>query len=464
MPDLLSRFEKYGVAVPEILLPDPSRCDYKKWSVIACDQFTSQPAYWKDAEDAVGGAPSTLRVILPEIYLADDFNGRVSAIHKKMDEYLNGGLFCGPFNGFILVERVFRDKDGVDRSRWGLILAVDLEKYSYRQEDMPLIRSSEETVGDRLPPRVTIRRGAPLESPHVLVLADDAEKLLIEPLAEAAKAGKFEKAYDFELMAQGGHVRGYKIYGGALDDIESALGLLMKKAMNVSNDPVLFAVGDGNHSLAAAKSYWDELKGAGGGCPQARYALVEIINLYSDAVRFEPIHRALYNADPQIIIKEAMGYFKDRGVQIYKDTEGNSKTPIPDGEKPLGSALVKNGAAGHDGETGLSGYTYQMMYGENTVGLYIGKPAANLPVAEIQAFIDHYCDKYPGVKTDYIHGYDELLRLAREENCFCFMLPPVYKDGFFTAIAANGPMPRKSFSMGEARDKRYYLEVRKITP
>ena len=436
-------FETYGVTVPEILLPDPARCDLAKWSVVACDQFTSQPDYWKKVDEYVGGSPSALRLVLPEAYLSGGLSGRAAAINNKMGEYLNNNIFAEPYRGFILTERSFEGKSGAGSNRWGLILAIDLDKYSYDPNDRALIRSSEETVRDRLPPRVEIRRGAPLELPHVLVLADDARRLLIEPLAEGAKAGLYKKAYDFELMEQGGHIRGYFIGGTAIPKIADAFASLLRNARAASAEPLLLAVGDGNHSLAAAKAYWDEIKGTTDAAQYspARYALVEIINLYSDAVVFEPIHRALYQANHGEVINEAIKYFNGRGFSL-KFNIGNNV-----------------------GEPGLSGFDYLLTYGGGkSAELRVDKPLTSLPVAEIQGFIDDFCEKNPGVKADYIHGKDELARLGAEEGCFCFKLPPVVKSGFFTSLAAGGVMPRKAFSMGEAREKRYYLEARKITP
>ena len=448
MDSTTALFSPFGVIVPEILLPDAARCDYKKWSVIACDQFTSQASYWDGVEGFVGGAPSALRLILPEIYLSDGFSGRVADIHKKMDEYLQGDVFGAPFEGFMLVERTFCDKGGDEYSRWGLVLAIDLEQYSFAPDAKSLIRSTEETVCDRLPPRIGIRRGAALESPHIKVLVDDSEKLLIEPLSAEAKAGMYEKAYDFELMARGGYIRGYRVCGQALDKIAPAFDGLMQKAKTVSNEPMLFAVGDGNHSLAAAKVFWDEQKSklphGGQDSSPARYALVEIINLHSGAVRFEPIHRALYNADPSALISELKEYF-----DIPRRGE-----LCPPACSDVHSATAQNTHC----------YEYRLMHGGGDLLLRIHSPAFDLPVAEMQDFLDYFCAKYPTVRIDYIHGEDELKRLVAEEGCFCFLLPPVDKNGFFPAIAVNGPMPRKSFSMGEARDKRYYLEARRIAP
>ncbi|MCL2059972.1 MAG: DUF1015 domain-containing protein [Oscillospiraceae bacterium] len=543
---LCEALEAAGVNIPDILLPDPSRSDYNKWSVVACDQFTSQPSYWGDVDGYVGAAPSSLRLILPEIYLPENidesghFAARVDSIHKTMDEYLAGGVFLPPFSGFILTERayggggraeregrrqgyrqgcrqgcrqrqghgggyVYRQRHGLGGgfgygqgpSRWGLVLAVDLERYSFEANAKTLIRSSEKTVHNRLPPRTAIRRGAALELPHALMLMDDAGQTVIEPLAEAATAGRLELAYDFELMAGGGHIRGFRVCGDALRRAAGALAALAASAKSAEpprspggggGEPMLFAVGDGNHSLAAAKKYWDELKKSlpqreTASCP-ARYALVELINLRSGAVCFEPIHRALYNTNAQAVIEALRVYFANRGASIIDGEEANPEdgaeaAPCSSaGVNPEGGAEAApcSGAGAAPGggagaapgsctvtSSGGFAYEYELIYGGGkNARLLINSPASDLPVAELTGFIDSFCEMNPKVKVDYIHGAEELMRLAADEGCFCFRLPPVDKGGLFAAIAANGSLPRKSFSMGEARDKRYYLEARRI--
>ena len=488
-----------GLAIPEILLPDPAKACYNKWAVVACDQFTSQKAYWNGVEAYVGDAPSSLRLILPEIFLSDGFAARVGSIHEKMDEYVIGHIFAEPLNGFILTERVF-SSDGAysghnsgGGARWGLVAAVDLEKYSYEHGAKTLIRSTEATVSDRLPPRMAIRRGAALELPHVLVLIDDESNALIEPLAADAEAGRLEKIYDFELMAGGGHIRGYKVGGLAIEKAAAAIGGLLREASDrlhdetpVRNspdsgtslgDPLLFAVGDGNHSLAAAKAYWDEIKstlpdGAAEGWP-ARYALVELINLRSEAVVFEPIHRALYDTDINMVFEEARSFFADKDFSAASyglDADEHSQVYCSGAVADCSSTVADccgtvADCCGAVADCCGAGFTYNVFYGGGGKALFhIGHPADSLPVAELQQFLDHLCARHPGIKIDYIHGIGELTRLSREEGCVCFELPPVNKDGFFASVIKNGALPRKSFSMGEATDKRYYLEARKIKP
>ena len=489
----ISSLDAAAVAIPEILLPDMSKCDLFKWSVVACDQFTSQPAYWKEIEEIVGNAPSSLRLIVPEAYLSDNFTDRVKSIHSKMDEYLAGGIFMKPLKGFILTERAFgesgqtgaggqagkrqKTNDGArtdigertDANRWGLVLAIDLERYSFEPDALTLIRSTEGTVRDRLPPRIEIRRGAALEMPHVLLLVNDAEHTLIEPLAADAVSGLCDKAYDFGLMAEGGHIRGYRIDGAALKKTADALQSLLRKAETASKEPMLFAVGDGNHSLAAAKAYWEELKKTLSAeeirNSPARCALVELINLHAGAVKFEPIHRALFNAAPQTVFDEARRYFSGRGVSIT--TDGNRNNAPREGAA-ASTAEAAAGVAGVAADTATSTaarpYEFTTMYdGDKSATLRIDRPASDIAVAEIQGFIDSLCEKYPDIAVDYIHGEEELTRLAFEEGCFCFKIPPLDKNGFFPMIAAGGLLPRKAFSMGEARDKRYYFEARRLT-
>ena len=434
---VMGAMEAAGVAVPDILLPDASRCDYGKWAVVACDQYTSQPSYWAGIEKTVGDSPSALRLALPEIYLNDDFANHISRVHRTMDDYIDRCIFLQPFSGFILTKRTFAAKQPDTRgaeSRWGLIAAIDLDAYSFEPDAKTLIRSTEETAPDRLPPRLEIRRGASLELPHVLVLANDRKCALIEPLVKKAEAGLYKKAYDFELMADGGRICGYYIENPRID-MTAAFKTLYADACDSSDCPMLFAVGDGNHSMAAAKVYWDEVKcslspDARASHP-ARYALAEIVNFYSEAVRFEPIHRALYNANIKDLANEAHSF------SIKMD-------PIRGGEA-------------------RDNIIYEIIYDRvKRAAIKSELCDSSLPIFELQNFLDFYCKKHPYVSLDYIHGSDELDRLAREEGCICFKLPPLKKSGFFQMISEKGPLPRKSFSMGEANDKRYYLEARKI--
>jgi hypothetical protein len=511
-----SRLEAAGVIIPEILLPDAAKCDLGKWPVIACDQFTSLPAYWRGVDGYVGDAPSTLRLILPEIYLSDHFSERVESIHRAMDKYIRGGIFAIPYTGFILTERIFSGGPSAGRRRWGLILAVDLDKYSYEPDAKTLIRTTEATIRSRLPPRIEIRRDAGLELPHVMLLIDDSERILIEPLAAYAMAGNnFPVLYDCELMAGGGLVRGYGVNGDAIQKVASSLEILLEGAYAKSDEPVLFAVGDGNHSFAAAKAYWNDLREripeAERKTHPARYALVEITNLHSDANTFEPIHRALYNVGFSLVIDEINKYFPDNDVVITCDCARNdavitcdcvSDDAVIDCDCANDDAVIACDCANDDAViacdcanddevttcdymgddaviacdcigddcigpiyTNKHSYIYKIIYGGGKMAdLRINKPAADLPVAELQNFMDYLCRKHSKIKIDYIHGADELERLAREEGCVCFIMPPIDKKGFFASISQNGPMPGKSFSMGGAKEKRYYFEARRITP
>jgi len=365
-----------------------------------------------------------------------------------MDEYLAAGIFAEPFRGFILTERIFADNPPGARRRWGLIIAVDLEKYDFSPDARTLIRPTEATISGRLPPRADIRRGAPLELPHAMLLADDRECSLIEPLAAEAAADRRRIIYDFELLAGGGHIRGYAVTGKALQKAAFAVERLLASAESASDAPMLFAVGDGNHSLAAAKMCWDELRARIPEAQQkahpARYTLVELLNLHSEAAVFEPIHRAVYNISYKDALDEICAYFKDNGVSVTVSEQAAPETAAP---------------------SPRAGFAYKIIYGcGKTMVLHVEKPKAKLAATEIQRFIDYLCGKYRTVAIDYIHGADELSRLAREEGCVCLELPPVEKKEFFSFVSQHGIMPNKAFSLGNAKEKRHYLEARRIAP
>ena len=388
----------------DILLP---KKDFEKWSVVACDQYTSEPEYWNDVEKLVGDAPSALRIILPEIYLSSDNTERVNAINKTMQEYLDGDVFDLHENSMIYVER-----ESGGSVRRGVVGLIDLEDYDYRRGATSAIRATEATVLERIPPRVQIRRDAPLELPHILLLIDDPSKTVIEPLAEEKK--DFEQAYGFELMKNGGHIDGYFLSGEATERVQNALEALIAD----KDDKLLFAVGDGNHSLATAKECYNLTK-----TPLARYALVEVVNIHDDSIQFEPIYRVLFNVDAEDFIEKFSAYTDENG-----------------------------GAA-----TQLFEYITPECSGELKV-----KATAKLPVGTLQTFIDGYMKDNPGVKIDYIHGKEVVRNLCRQEGTLGFIFEGMGKDELFPAITADGSLPRKTFSMGHAEDKRYYIEARRI--
>lgn len=396
----------------DILLP---KCDdMTKWSVVACDQYTSEPEYWQKADSFVGSAPSALRLILPEIYLGKpNTNERIGGINKTIREYLATGMFKEYKNAMIYVERT--QSDG--KVRQGIVGAIDLEEYDYRPNSRSQVRATEATVVERIPPRLEIRKDAEIELPHIMILIDDPEKTVIEPLSEATSS----LVYDFELMLGGGEIKGYLLTEDKISAVDSALGALKEKC------EMLFAMGDGNHSLATAKEHYEKLKRENPGKDMsnhpARYALCEIVNLHSEALEFEAIHRIVKVADPyKFILEMSMrlglsGVPSEQRVRIHRN------------------------------------YTVR--------DLYISEPLSKLSVGSVQAFLDEYL-KENGGEIDYIHGEDVLRRLTAEEGTVGFEFMPMRKSELFPAVIADGALPRKTFSMGHAADKRYYLEARKI--
>ena len=410
----------------DILLPNFSDSrDYEKWAVIACDQFTSEPEYWQQVARRVGDHPSTLHIILPEIYLAEG-DARLAGIYNHMKQYAES-LLCEHKGALLYVERTLAS----GRVRRGLVGMVDLEDYDYRPGTTPLIRATEGTVVDRIPPRVRIRRGAQIEAPHVMMLIDDPEKTVIEE--QAKRADSLKIAYDFDLMLGGGHIKGRFLDRQGITEVASALEALgtplaMEKKYGLScTDPLLFAVGDGNHSLASAKAFYEEIKaelGEGAKSHPARYALAEIVNLHDDSLEFEPIYRVLFNANSEDVIK---------ALRRYVDGDGKSTTQ-----------------------------SVRCITAEGEVDIPFGRETHTLTVGTLQHFIDDYLSDHPEVEVDYIHGEDSLRSLAKKENAIGFLFDGMSKNELFPSVIKDGVLPRKTFSMGEARDKRYYLECRKI--
>lgn len=396
-----------------ILLPG-AEVNMSKWAVVACDQYTSQPEYWHQAESFVGDAPSTLRLILPEAFLEEGAE-KIPAIHRTMEEYLRRGTVAtGVEDGFILVER--ETESGV---RLGLMGMLDLESYDYRPEVNALVRATEKTVVERIPARMTIREGAPMELPHVMVLVDDPGKTLIEPLYRRKDA--LRKLYDTQLMLGGGHIRGFAVEGATARCLQEKIA----GAQEVSGGFFL-AVGDGNHSLAAAKACWEKRKST---LPEdrwqshpARFALVELVNLHSDALKFEPVHRILFHTEMEDL------------TAAFERWLSAQKISFREGEK------------------------IQFFQGKSRKGY----TPAGLPVAVLQAFLDEYLREHPSSTIDYIHGEDALRRLAETSSGCGILLGPIGKESLFPAIRAGGILPRKTFSMGNAWEKRYYLECREI--
>ena len=421
-------FERLGFSPADIMVPQD--CELSKWSVVACDQYTSQPEYWARVAQRVGDAPSALHLILPESCLeGPDVEQDISEINLTMARYLKEGRLRTYPDALFYVER--RLSGG--KVRRGLVGKVDLEQYDYEPGSSALIRATEGTVLSRIPPRVAVRKNAPIELPHVMLLADDPGRTVIEPLA--ARTGEMEQVYDFELMEQGGHITGWKLTGAQMDGVCAALAALADPAAFAARygagekSVLLFAVGDGNHSLATAKQCYENLKKV---TPEdqwatlpARYALVEVVNNHDDALQFEPIHRVLFGVEPEKVLEALKAYYP--------------------------------GAHEGDGE----GHTIAYTYAGHTGTITVPQPKMQLAVGTLQTFLDAYLKDHGG-EVDYIHGDDVTDELGSKPGNIGFKLPAMGKEQLFKTVMADGVLPRKTFSMGHAQDKRYYVEARKI--
>ena len=417
-------FEGLPFKPADILLPRD--CDLSLWSVVACDQYTSRPEYWQRVEDRVGRAPSALRLILPESCLeGPNVETDIMEINNTMSRYLREGRFQDYPDGLFYVERTL-DSGKVRR---GLVGMADLEQYDYEPGAASAIRATEGTVLSRIPPRVAVRKNAPIELPHVMLLADDPDQALIEPLS--AQTGEMEPLYDFQLMERGGRVKGWRLTQDQMAAVAQTLQGMRAQA-DRERGGLLFAVGDGNHSLATAKECYERRKGLTDpvqwpGLP-SRYALCELVNLHDSSLEFEPIHRVVFGVKPEELLDALISYYP---------------------------SAVQGRAGGHV----LPFVINRWSQGEATVT----QPQAQLPVGTLQNFLDDYIAAHPKARVDYIHGADEARALAGErEDAVAFLLPPMDKSDLFPTVVHDGVLPRKTFSMGEAHDKRFYLEARKI--
>jgi hypothetical protein len=433
-------YSDIGIQIPQIYLPKPGT-DLTKWATIACDQFTSQPEYWQKVEKIVGDSPSTLNLTFPEVYLEKPGETeRIKSIQSGMKQVLDNGVLQ-PRDGLIYVERTI---DG--RTRKGVMLALDLECYDYTKGSSSLIRATEGTIVERLPPRMKIREGAALEFPHILVLIDDPTRTVIEPL-QAAKS-KLEKLYDFDLMFDSGHLAGYAVSPEMEDGVVAALrGLAQPEVFaekyGVKDQPVLlFAMGDGNHSLATAKAIWEKVKSTVGMDHPARYALVEIENVHDEALEFEPIHRVLFGLKKDIL-SSMLAHF---GVGYGYMPVANAKEMIKRVDNATGDKQVI-GVIGGGKPFGV---------------IQIAKATSNLPVGTLQTFLDSFMKANGAEKIDYVHGADVTVELGSQPENIGFYLPGMNKSDLFKTVILDGALPRKTFSMGEAREKRFYMEGRKI--
>jgi hypothetical protein len=442
------KFDHIALEAPEILLPREG-IDLTKWAVVACDQYTSQPEYWEEVRCLAGESPSTFHLILPEAFLEGCDPARESRrIEEAMNRYLETGVLVSRGRGFILVERTMPG----GAVRRGLVAALDLERYDYRQGSQSLIRATEGTVVDRLPPRVRIRRNAPLELPHIMVLIDDPGRTVIEPLF----ARDHEPVYDFELMQGGGHIRGWRIgspeaVGSVARAIERLAepGAFREKYGVQSSDVLLYAMGDGNHSLATAKEIWEDIKASAPDRAKvmdhpARYALVELVNLHDKGLVFEPIHRVVFNTGADDLLRGMEGFFSAQGCTFsVQELPAERFEPYP------------------TKEPGTHAFSFTSSRKCGTVT--ISSPPSTIEAGSLQAFLDTYSAAHPKVTVDYIHGDDTLGSLASRPQAVGFYLPAISKHELFRTIILDGVLPRKTFSMGHAHEKRFYLECRKIT-
>jgi uncharacterized protein (DUF1015 family) len=411
---LEEKLDKIGVKIPKILLPKDG-VDLNKWAVVACDQYTSEPEYWEEVKDYIGDEPSTYKITLPEIYLeAIGKQEKIKKINETMTDYLNKGVLEEKFEGFVLTERT---TNGGKRIRHGLVVALDLEKYEYTKGSKTLIRATEGTVESRIPPRLEIRKNALVELPHIMVLINDPS-FAVSQLRKGETLNDEDKIYDFELMMGGGHLTGWKITDEKIiEKIADSLGKL------VSSDGLLFAMGDGNHSLATAKVHWQNIKVDFSEEEKkkhpARFALVELVNIYDDGLEFEPIHRVVFNVDEVDLRKFLLGN------EYIVDMVGNNKVEWSLGIKNFGSNLV---------------------------------------VGSLQIGLDEYLQKHPEAKIDYVHGKEAVVKIVSgNPKTVGFLLPVMKKEELFLTVEKDGVLPRKTFSMGKSEEKRFYMEARKIS-
>lgn len=415
---------KTAFSPANILLP--RECGLTKWAVVACDQYTSQPEYWERVDKYVGDAPSTLRLILPESKLeSDNVDQEIEKINHTMEQYLADGRLQELEDAMLLLERKLSN----GKTRLGLLGKLDLEQYSYEKGSGTPIRATEGTVLSRIPPRMKVRRNAPIELPHIMVLIDDPQKEIIEPLATDKAKKEMSGVYMTSLMERGGRIAAHLLSKKQAEKVEDQLAALgdpqrFAETYHAEGKPVLvYAMGDGNHSLATAKSCYEELKAKNPGVDlsnhPARYALVELENIHDEAQQFEPIHRVVVETDPEALLAALEPWC------------------APDG------------------------YPITWYAGEKTGTVYLDRSRSQLEVGVLQQFLDEYLAAHPG-KIDYIHGDEDLKNLARQDRAIGFLLPAMAKSQLFRGVVADGVLPRKTFSMGHAREKRYYLEGRTI--
>ena len=435
MSTIKQRLQQFGLSTADILIPKQGT-DLEKWAVVACDQYTSQREYWERVKEHVGQEPSTLKLIFPEVYLNDaDKQERIREINRTMHQYVEDNLFTSYADSFFLVHRYTAN----NRDRWGLMACLDLERYDFSKDSRSLVRATEGTILSRIPPRKEIRRNAPLELPHIMVLISDEKRSVIEPFEQ--KCQTLDKIYETPLMENGGRIVAYRIFKQEdLKEIADAFSVLYT-ALD-SRNPLLFAMGDGNHSLATAKSCWEDIKGTLSLEQRenhpARYALVELENIYDSGLVFEPIHRLLFHSDYAQFLKI-----------VRKNAQKVTIEEIPNlrelSQRINGKGKQKFGYLDKEG--------YKLFT--------LDKPSSSIAAGTLQLVIDELVENRK-CEVDYVHGIDVVDTQGKlEDNCG-LILPAVSKDTFFDTIIKDKALPRKTFSMGEAAEKRFYMEARKI--
>ena len=437
----MRRYDNIGIGIPETYLPREGE-DLTRWSVIACDQYTSQPEYWEQVKAIVGDAPSTFQLILPEVYLGKPEEAeKLVNINQTMKQYLSQGILQ-PQEGMIYIERSVAGK-----TRKGLLVCLDLEKYDYNKDSSSLIRPTEGTIQDRLPPRMKIRENATLELPHILVLIDDPQNKIIGSVTEGK--ANLPKLYDFDLMLGSGHISGWlvkdlplekKIVDG-LTSLADPQRFKTKYNLSGKQNVLLYAMGDGNHSLATAKAIWDKVKYSVGMVHPSRYALVELVNVHDSGLEFEPIHRVLFDVKVDIFEK-IRSAFNDN-VKITKVTDSNQ---LKDFVSKSTSEVQQIGLIDPAGVHVME----------------LVRQPLNLPVGNLQDFLDALIKSGGADCIDYVHGDETVFELGRKPSNVGFYLPAMKKTELFKTVILDGALPRKTFSMGEAIEKRFYLEARKI--
>lgn len=432
----------FGIQTAKIMIPN-KKIDYKKWAVIACDQYSSEPEYWDRVKKEVEDSPSTLNLVFPECYLdKGNDDSIIASINTKMNEYLQNNIFQTTEECFILVKRTLRS----GAQRWGLMATVDLDCYDFSKDSKSLIRATEGTIIDRIPPRLKIRKDASVELPHIMVLVDDSKAPLIEPLKKASQ--KIAPLYYTELLENSGKLTAYKI------DDEKLLKIFAKSLKKLANikkftkkhstsDLLLFAIGDGNHSLATAKTQWEEIKKSTCPCDltdhPARFALIELNSIYDKGIEFEPIHRVLFKATGEKFLQDFAVKFQVEISEVQKDSEMEDLAQsIPPTQQ------------------------FILITEEGKKRIKIINPDKNLTVGTLQVFLDQWLIDNKECEIDYIHGVESTNKLGSASGNFGIILPNIRKREFFGTVISDGSFPRKTFSMGESHEKRFYFELRKI--